>query len=43
MKIFSLEKKQSNFLFNEEVYNLVKDAIFMYPPDSSKKKIQKNK
>ena len=26
-----------NFLFNEEVYNLVKDAIFKHPPGSSKK------
>ena len=26
-----------NFLFNEEVYNLVKDAILKHPPGSSKK------
>jgi hypothetical protein len=26
-----------NFLFNEEVYDLVKDAIFKHPPGSSKK------
>ena len=26
-----------NFLFNEEVYNLVKDAIFKHPPGSQKK------
>ena len=26
-----------NFLFNEEVYNLVKDAIFKHPPSNNKK------